>query len=176
MSSPAAAPPALRRFNALSDAEAERELLDCCGARRWARAVAVARPFASAEELAVAAERAFDELAPGDWSAAFAAHPRLGAPPASGAQSARAGSWSGHEQAAALAAPAVLAAELAAANRRYEAKFGRTYIACAAGSGAAELLATLEARLGNDAAREREVAAGEQRRITSLRLRRIFQP
>ncbi|MBD0319382.1 MAG: decarboxylase, partial [Gemmatimonadetes bacterium] len=37
---------ALDRLNALPPADAERELLTCCGSREWARRMAAERPFA----------------------------------------------------------------------------------------------------------------------------------
>jgi 2-oxo-4-hydroxy-4-carboxy-5-ureidoimidazoline decarboxylase len=44
---------------------------------------------------------------------------------------------------------------------------------CATGKSATEMLQLLEARLGNDPARELAIAAGEQARITRLRLGKL---
>ncbi|HLF55918.1 MAG TPA: 2-oxo-4-hydroxy-4-carboxy-5-ureidoimidazoline decarboxylase [Thermoanaerobaculia bacterium] len=165
---------ALARFNALPPEAAERELLDCCGAWRWARRLAAARPYAGAGELAETAERAFAELEPLDWMEAFAAHPRIGDAARAGAQSARGESWSAGEQAGVRGADESLRAALAAGNRDYEAKFGYTFIVCATGRSGEEMLAELERRLGHEPERELETAAAEQRRITQLRLGRLF--
>jgi 2-oxo-4-hydroxy-4-carboxy-5-ureidoimidazoline decarboxylase len=62
---------------------------------------------------------------------------------------------------------------LADGNRAYEERFGFVYLVCATGRGAADLLADLERRLGNDAERELRIAAGEQAKITALRLERL---
>ena len=59
---------------------------------------------------------------------------------------------------------------LAAGNEAYERKFGFIFIVCATGRSAAEMLALLEARLGNDRATELGNAASEQARITEFRL------
>jgi 2-oxo-4-hydroxy-4-carboxy-5-ureidoimidazoline decarboxylase len=59
---------------------------------------------------------------------------------------------------------------LADGNRRYEERFGYIFIVCASGRTAAEMLAMLTARLGNDPTREIEIAAAEQAKITALRL------
>jgi 2-oxo-4-hydroxy-4-carboxy-5-ureidoimidazoline decarboxylase len=64
--------------------------------------------------------------------------------------------------------------ELARSNREYEARFGFIYIVCATGRTAAEMLALLRERLGNDPATELRVAAEEQWRITELRLRKFL--
>ncbi len=62
---------------------------------------------------------------------------------------------------------------LAEANREYEAKFGFTYIVCATGKSADEMLAIARERLGGDRAREVARAADEQRKITELRLEKL---
>jgi 2-oxo-4-hydroxy-4-carboxy--5-ureidoimidazoline (OHCU) decarboxylase len=66
------------------------------------------------------------------------------------------------------------AAGLAAVNREYEARFGFTYIVRAAGRDGAEMVALARERLGHDRRTELVVAAGEQREITGLRLRRLL--
>ena len=70
-------------------------------------------------------------------------------------------------------ADAALHARMDALNRQYADKHGFIYIVKASGKSAAELLALLEERLGNDRATELAIAAGEQRKITALRLERI---
>ena len=107
----------------------------------------------------------------------FAAHPRIGGGPDTGAQSARGERWSELEQADAALEPRrddALRAELSEGNRRYERRFGFTYVVCATGRSAAEMLALLRSRLGNEPALELGVAAAEQRRITRLRLERML--
>lgn len=164
----------LARWNALPAEAAERELADACAARRWVVAVAAERPFDSFDSLVAAAERAFDCLAPEDWLEALAAHPRIGERADAGRQSARGERFSAGEQAGAADAPAAVATALAAGNWRYEARFGHTYVVCASGRSGEEMLALLERRLANEPAAELVVAAEEQRRITRLRLERLF--
>jgi 2-oxo-4-hydroxy-4-carboxy-5-ureidoimidazoline decarboxylase len=157
----------LRWFNELPPAAAARELVRCCGARAWAARVAAGRPYADMASLLAAADAAWAEADRASRLEAFAAHPRIG-------QSDGASAWSRREQAGARgAAPEVLAA-LAEGNRRYEARFGHVFLICASGRDAAEMLAELEARLGNDPETELRVAAEEQRKITRLRLERLL--
>jgi 2-oxo-4-hydroxy-4-carboxy-5-ureidoimidazoline decarboxylase len=162
--------PALARLNAAAPAARERELLDLCGSRRWARRVSELAPFADRAALAAAAERAFDGLGEEDWLEALAAHPRLGER-SSGAQSARGDRWSAGEQAGVGGAEEAFAA----ANRRYETRFGRAFVARAAGRDAGELLGLLEERLGLEPPVELARAAAEQRQITGLRIDRMLE-
>jgi allantoicase len=158
----------LRWLNALGARQAERELLACCGSRAWASAMAAARPFGSAEELAATADKLWERLDPDDWLEAFAAHPRIG--------EASTSPLSTKEQAGVAGAGAEVLAALAEGNRAYEARFGHVFLVCASGRGAGELLAELRERLGNDPATELSVAAGEQRKITRLRLEGLMRP
>jgi OHCU decarboxylase len=162
-----AAPPplTLADLNALPARRAEAALLACCGSRTWARDVAARRPFASSQALLGAADEVWRGLGPDDWREAFAAHPRIGE---------RAAGWSATEQAAAATADAATVTRLAAANRAYEERFGYIFIVCAAGRSAEEMLALLEARMHNEPAAELRVAAGEQARITRLRLEKLL--
>jgi len=155
----------LARLNGLAAAAAELELASCCGSSAWARALAAGRPFAEEADLFAAAERVWWGLASEDWREEFAAHPRIGAPAAGLAAA---------EQAAAREAAAPVLAALAAANRAYEARFGHVFLICATGKSAEEMLAALEARMGNDPEEELRVAAAEQAKITRLRLRRLL--
>jgi 2-oxo-4-hydroxy-4-carboxy-5-ureidoimidazoline decarboxylase len=155
----------LARLNGLGADAAAAELLACCGSTAWARALAACLPLASEEALFAQAERLWWDLPPEDWRQAFAAHPRIGE---------RGTSWSEAEQAGARAAAAPLLAELAAAQRAYEARFGHVFLICATGKSAGEMLAALHARLGHEPEEELRIAAAEQAKITRLRLSRLL--
>jgi 2-oxo-4-hydroxy-4-carboxy-5-ureidoimidazoline decarboxylase len=175
----------LEWLNALPAHEAEDALLACCGSAAWAGALAARRPFADAASLLGAAEHVWWTLGPADWREAFSDHPRIGerigeragrrAAGGPGGRRSIAGLWSEAEQAGARAAPAALLDELAAANQLYESRFGTIFLICATGKSGAEMLAALRARLGNDPATELRVAAGEQVKITRLRLARLLE-
>jgi OHCU decarboxylase len=109
------------------------------------------------------------ELTPNDWSEAFAAHPRLGE------KGGHAPETSEKEQSRLMGARDETMAALAEENRRYEARFGRVFLMSAAGHTAADVLAALRQRIGNDAVAEVKVAAEEQRKITRLRLQGMLQ-
>lgn len=138
-----------------------------------------ARPFATADGMAAVADRIWSSLEPADWLEAFASHPRIGEREAGGAgragQAGHAG-WAAEEQAGAESAAREVRERLARGNAEYEARFGYIFIVCATGRTVDEMLRTLEQRLGNDADTELRVAAGEQRKITRLRLAKLLEP
>jgi OHCU decarboxylase len=151
----------LERLNRLPAPEAERELLACCGSRRWASRLAERRPHPTPQALLDAADDVWWALDETDWDEAFAAHPRIGA------------TRTGEQRGVATAEPETLQA-LEDGNRRYEERFGRVFLVFATGRTAGEMLAILRERMGNDPDTELRVAAGEQARIARLRLERLI--
>lgn len=165
----------LERLNVLSAAEAEAELLKCCGSTLWARRVADARPFGNLEELLASADHVWWSLDEEDWLEAFSRHPRIGEQEPERAQAATAEErWSGEEQQGVRSAAEAIRRELVQANHEYAQKFGYIYIVCATGKTADQMLAILRERLRNAPDREIRVAAEEQRRITHLRLKKLL--
>ena len=59
---------------------------------------------------------------------------------------------------------------LAAGNVAYEARYGFLFIVCATGKTATEMLALLRSRMNHEPAAELRIAAGEQAKITRIRL------
>jgi OHCU decarboxylase len=166
--------PTVSEFDDLPAARAAELMRPCCGASRWVAEMVARRPFGSLAELLAGADEVWWSLEPDDWREAFAHHPRIGERAAAVAQDERGAAWSAGEQAGVAGASADVRAELAAANRAYEAQFGHVYLVCATGRSAEELLAVARARLANDAEAELRVAAEEQRKITRLRLEKLF--
>lgn len=153
-------------LNELSVAGARAALLRCCGAARWVEAMMERRPFASTSVLRAEADNVWSSLGREDILEAFAAHPRIGARTTSDA-------WAREEQSNVGAGGAEVRASLAEANDRYVRKFGYIFIVFATGKSAEEMLRILDARLANDPAHELTVAAGEQAKITQLRLGKL---
>lgn len=165
----------LKELNAWPPERAREELLRCCGSSRWAERMAAERPFSDENTLLASADRVWSALEPRDWEEAFSRHPRIGGKDALRAKFAATRAWAQGEQAGVQAAEEAVLASLAEGNRTYEERFGRLFIVCAAGKSAAEMLALLKARLGNDPAAELAVAAGEQAKITRLRLEKLLK-
>lgn len=158
----------LAGLNALPAADAGRALLACCRSPVWAGVVAAGRPYASAEALFAAADAALAALSEDDVDAALAGHPRIGG-------STAAASFSRGEQAGLDGTATDVREALATGNRAYEERFGHVYLLCATGRSADELLAVLQERLGNDAARERQVLREELRTINRIRLSSLVE-
>jgi len=121
-------------------------------------------PYPDLDSLLGAAEQAWSELEPADWTEALAGHPRIaergGSSPAA----------SEREQSGVRTAAAATLDQLAEENRRYEARFGHVFLVAAAGRSADEILAALRERMGNDPVTEAQVAAAEHRKIARRRL------
>jgi OHCU decarboxylase len=162
----------LGALNALGRSEAEATLLRCCGSLRWARLMAALRPYHTESALTDAAADVWQALAPRDWLQAFAAHPRIGASLSTKGSASRA--WSADEQSGAMTAGAADRTELGRLNDEYDSRFGHTFIVCASGLGAGEMVSRLRARMTNAPADEIAIAAAEQAKITELRLHKLL--
>jgi 2-oxo-4-hydroxy-4-carboxy-5-ureidoimidazoline decarboxylase len=164
--------PMLAHWNAMEDAQAAAAVLPCCGSTRWAALLAASRPIADEAALLSRAEEIWLSLDPPDWLEAFATHPRIGERKPQQQAARQSAAWSAQEQRGITDADAAVRAALAEGNRLYEQRFARVFLVCASGKTAHEMLDMLLARLRNDEATELREAAGQQRQITALRLRR----
>jgi allantoicase len=164
----------LRQLNAMDTPELRVVLADFCGAPAWIDRMAASRPFATPESVIAASDEAARGMSGEDWQEAFRHHPRIGERQAERLQSEIARDRSAAEQAALRQAPSADLTALAAGNRAYEDRFGYVFIVSAAGRSLPEMLAMLKDRLNNDPATELRVAAGEQQKITGLRLARLL--
>jgi OHCU decarboxylase len=156
-------------WNEADEATALETMLACCGSRRWAKAMVALRPLASVEALSEAADRVWSTMEEPDWMEAFACHPRIGERNA-GHAAPKSAAWSKQEQSSTETAAERVLAELAAGNALYEERYGFTYIVCATGRSAEEMLAILKRRLTSDRDTELREAAEQQRQITQIRL------
>lgn len=166
----------LDQFNRLGAAAAGNLIARCCASARWSKRMVASRPYGSVDELTQAADRHWRSLAQRDWLEAFGGHPKIGDPnSASGAPAGNGNRrMAAAEQAGAADATARVSASLARHNGVYEEKFGFIFIVCASGKTAEQMLSGLRARLHNTRAEELVNAAEEQRKITQLRIRKLF--
>jgi 2-oxo-4-hydroxy-4-carboxy-5-ureidoimidazoline decarboxylase len=155
----------LDQLNAITEDDARRELARCCGSDRWTTMMLIRRPFQSAGDLYQAADETWWSLGKRDWLEAFGHHPRIGA---------RAAGWAGDEQSGVSGASDVTLKALTGLNREYERRFGHVFLICATGRSASEMLAELQRRLANAPDEELRIAAGEQAKITRLRLEKLL--
>ncbi len=146
----------------------------CCGSSRWVKEMVRRRPFGSVDDVLASADEAWDSTRDEDWHEAFSHHPRIGDRQPAAMQSSRAADWSAGEQSGVRSASDTVQEELARINREYEDRFGHIYIVCATGKSLEQLLSMARNRLSNDPEKEIRVAAEEQRKITQLRLKKLF--
>ena len=170
----------LEKWNQLPVDEATRAILPCCGSTAWARAMVARRPLTDEASLMLASDEALRALMRSDWMEAFNSHPRIGESrllPSQQSVSSQTQSveWSAQEQRNVAEADAAVKIALADANREYELRFNRTFIVCATGKSAAEILAILQRRLNHDSETEFNEASEQQRQITQIRLRKWLQ-
>jgi 2-oxo-4-hydroxy-4-carboxy-5-ureidoimidazoline decarboxylase len=143
-------------------ADLRADLRAVCTSSRWVDLMTAARPYHRLPALLAASDTAIAQLTEADIDQALAGHPRIGDRDLT--------ATTRHEQAG-VSGPDTLAA----ANQRYEARFGHIYLVCADGRSGGELLAVLRARLDNDTATERRVVRDELAAINRLRLRRLVE-
>ncbi len=159
----------LAAWNNAVEQAATEAMLACCGASRWATEMVALRPITTILALSEAADRVWAAMDEPDWLEAFACHPRIGERKAPSRirnvrSLVRAGAIRRHQRADRVMR------ELAEHNLLYEQRFGFTYIVCATGKSADEMLAILKRRLANDRMAELREAAEQQRQIMQIRL------
>jgi len=161
-------------LDALPADQAAELLRSCCGSSRWVNAMVARRPHGTLPNLLATAAAAWRDTGPADWDEAFAQHPRIGESRPAAPVSEAARGWSAREQGGLDLADAAVRAALASGNREYERRFGRIFIVRAGGKSPEELLENLRSRLLNPPEDELRIAAGEQGKITMLRLGTLF--
>lgn len=161
----------LAQFNAMPGDLAAELVLSCCAAPAWAGTVAGGRPYADRAAVLEAAERAMALLPWDQILQALAAHPRIGEKASGESQES---AWSRREQASMGEANEGTKAQLAQANRDYEARFGHIFLIFASGRSPVEMMDELQRRLANDEQAEQEEVRGALTRIALLRLERLL--
>lgn len=159
------------RLDRVPEGHARAILSTSCGSSRWVDRMLARRPFGTLDALLDAARAEWSALSEDDWREAFGHHPEIGDREGLRRRVAATRQLSEREQAGVESAPAEVLDALAEGNRAYLEKFGYIFIVCATGLSAAEMLASMQARLKNDPATEIRIAAAEHARITELRLR-----
>ena len=164
-------------LNALDPDAAAAALRRACGAAAWVQRMLSRRPFASTDALLGIAAAEWNAASRDECLEAFSHHPRIGED--IGALRERfhnTATLSLREQAGVADADEQTLLALRAANAQYRERFGYIFIICATGRSADDMLASLNARLENDAQDELRNAAREQAQITRLRLEKLLKP
>jgi 2-oxo-4-hydroxy-4-carboxy-5-ureidoimidazoline decarboxylase len=170
-------PSGLDGLNGGTDAEARQLLLRCCGSSRWVEGMLAARPYASSGALFERAQAVWSSCGREDFLEAFAHHPEIGADLGElRRRFASTATLSESEQSGVSGASEATLLELRQLNQAYRERFGYSFIVCASGKSAPEMLAILQQRLPHAPEAELLVAAAEQSKITRLRLEKLARP
>jgi len=162
------------RLNRLDEVAARQALERCCGSSRWVAGMLAARPFSSQTALLQCAEEVWSHCHASDFLEAFSHHPEIGADlDELRRRFAGTAQLSEAEQAKVAGASEATLLALRQHNRTYRERFGYSFIVCATGKTAEEMLAILESRLSAPPDAELALAAAEQAKITRLRLEKL---
>jgi 2-oxo-4-hydroxy-4-carboxy-5-ureidoimidazoline decarboxylase len=164
----------IARLNALPEDEVLQLLISCCGSSAWAKEMLMKRPFASTDTLMEAAEACWSTRSEADFLEAFSHHPKIGDISSLRDKFASTAHFASGEQGSVASASEEILQGLARGNADYEQKFGFIFIVCATGKSASEMLELLENRLPNSREEELRIAAGEQSKITRIRLEKLL--
>lgn len=170
----------LQELNKVNQPQLKEELMKCCGSTSWVKMMMAYFPADDWDELLNNAEEIWYECSEDDWKEAFSHHPKIGDMEsltkkfASTADPITIG-WAAGEQGGVNKASIETIEAIAAGNKEYEEKFGYIFIICATGKSAEDMLANLDARLQNKPEEEIQIAAGEQNKITKLRLQKLLE-
>ncbi|MEO7310970.1 MAG: 2-oxo-4-hydroxy-4-carboxy-5-ureidoimidazoline decarboxylase [Chitinophagaceae bacterium] len=164
----------IAEFDHLPAIQQQELLTQCCGSANWVDKMLACFPVEDLVELLEYAEEKWYQCTDQDWLEAFTHHPKIGDLNSLKKEFADTAEWASDEQREVAFAGEQIIRALADANQMYHAKFGYIFIVCATGKTAEEMLTLLEVRLQNSAEVEIEIAAGEQDKITKLRLEKLF--
>ncbi len=161
-------------LNDMNDDDARDALSHCCGAKRWFVAMNSRRPFVDQRSLEKAADDVWADMNQPDILEAFSHHPKIGEDVEELRKKfASTADLAAGEQSGVDSASDDVLERLRSQNVAYEKRFGYIFIVCASGKSAPEMLALLEERISNEPDAELDIAAGEQAKITKLRLEKI---
>jgi 2-oxo-4-hydroxy-4-carboxy-5-ureidoimidazoline decarboxylase len=164
----------LDQLNRLNEDDATAAFAQCCSAMRWVERMVIDRPFESLAEMLEISDRIWEECDVDDYLEAFDGHARIGDVESLAEKYASTKAWAGKEQSGIDGADRSLLDRLADGNKSYEEKFGHLFIMCATGKSGTEMCTMLETRMNNDPEHEIIVAAGEQNKITRIRLKKLL--
>ena len=164
----------LEKLNNFSTRDAITLFRQCCGCVKWANEMETRRPFSNLEHLYAVADEVWNTLTIEDWKEAFTHHPKIGDVNELREKFPSTAHMAEGEQSGVAHTSEKILKALSEGNQLYEAKFGYIFIVCATGKSAEEMLTLLNARLNNIPSEEITIAAGEQAKITKIRLKRLL--
>ena len=146
----------------------------CCAAPQWIELMMSFRPYSSETSIISRAEQCWQQCDESDYLQAFQAHPKIGDLKSLKQKFTNTASLAHQEQGAVSLADDDVMVELTELNTQYEERFGFIFIVFATGKSAIEMLNLLKARVHHSRSDEIRIAAGEQLKITQLRLKKLL--
>ena len=131
-------------------------------------------PFENKDHLFHSAQTVWDSLSESDYLAAFEGHPQIGDLSTLSKKYAATAKKAGHEQSGMSKANEQTLKKMIELNKQYLSKFGFIFIVCASGKSAEKMLELIEQRVDNTREEELTIAAGEQAKITKIRLESLL--
>ncbi|GAA0852233.1 2-oxo-4-hydroxy-4-carboxy-5-ureidoimidazoline decarboxylase [Aliiglaciecola litoralis] len=162
----------LEQLNQLDDASAQDWFSKCCAASQWTHMMSAKRPYSSVEQIEDYTRKIWPDLTEKDYRQAFEAHPMIGDINSLKKKFASTSGLAQQEQSGAVGAEPSVLQRLSQLNHEYLAKNGFIFIICATGLSAQQMLTELELRIANSTEQEIAIAAGQQLKITLLRIRK----
>ena len=164
-----------KEFNSIDEKVARDYFLSCCGSSHWVDILMKSRPFSSIEGLLEKAKYIwFNTCSKADYLEAFSQHPVIGDIDSLSKKFTPSRSWANDEQSGVAQASDFILKELISFNKTYLNKFGYIFLVFATGKSAEEMLKLGVARLKHGYKEELFLAAGEQFKITLIRLSKII--
>ena len=164
----------LTQLNLLTQKQAYEEFYKCCACQRLCKELSEMRPFSDIKHLLSTADSLWQNYGESEFLEAFKGHSKIGDLDSLKKKYANTRQWSQQEQAGMQTVDEKTLLELMNLNKVYEDRFGFIFIVCATGKTASEMLKILKSRINNDAVQELQIAAGEQAKITKIRLEKLL--
>lgn len=164
----------LNELNNLDAQMAAQWFEQCCASQAWIEGMVVARPYISLEALEQKAENVWETCTNEDILEAFKAHPMIGNVDSLREKFANTKAIAAGEQSGTSKASEETLKQLHEMNMAYLLKHKFIFIICATGLSAETMLSALQSRIVNNTDEEIKIAAGEQLKITLLRLRKAL--
>lgn len=165
--------PALIELNNAPQPRAFEQFYGCCHCRRWARDMALSRPFNDVSSVLALADELWGSTTEEEILEAFSGHARIGD------MDKLRDKFSGptrDEQGQVLESNDSVLKDLHRLNKEYENRHSFIFIVCAKGKSAEFMLDKLRDRIDNSRSEELYNGALEQAKITRLRLLQWLQP
>lgn len=161
-------------FDNLEIEEKKRILAQCCNSSSWIKKMVDIFPVQNLVDLLEYAEEEWYECNPAEWLEAFQNHIKIGDLESIEKDKTINADWVKNEQAIFFNASPEILNKLEKYNELYEETFGYNFIVFTKDKSIENIFKEFSNRLKNDPHDELLIAAGEQNKITQLRLQQLF--